>query len=210
MDIQNGKLYQNRTWKYLYSSLRAYESKLMIDLSSFFRLAIGIQDKNSKIEGENLFILISTNTYLVSDRDLEIYRSRFGTFLDWLQYQPYYTADYPYEKDKSHMVVIKIPDIHALAYEAFIRGIYSKMYTLKEVESYFQYCNLMDKEAETKRNEVIKNCRDILTKDKKYIPIFVDIVKKKYVCDAYVEDFQEAELDFPPELSEEIFNYEIE
>ena len=207
MEIKTGTLYQNRTWKYLYSSLKAYGPKLTSDLITFFRLAIGIGDVNHKTDESCLYILIDMNTYLLSDRNLDIYKDRFSAFLDWLKYQSYYEADYPYERDKSHMVVIKVPEKHIIAHEAFKRGLYSHMYSSTEISTYFPYSVIGDMDSQKAKNDIIENCRQVLTKDVKYIPTFVALVNSRYKTTATIEDFLDAELDFPYNKQEEIFNY---
>ena len=56
MQIQSGKLYENRTWKYLYPCLKCYGPELMDFLSSFFKLGVGIGDFNIPTEGNSIFI----------------------------------------------------------------------------------------------------------------------------------------------------------
>lgn len=209
MEIQNGKLYKNRTWKYLYPSLKEYDVELMNYLASFFKLGVGIDDLNFKSsEAHCLFILIDTKVILVNAREAQEYQNEFAKFLDWLSHRFYYVADYPFDTNGKHMVVIRLPLKHRITLEAFKKGLYSKMYTPKEVVAYFKYCVLSNKAVELERNKEISNTRDILMKDKNYIPTFVNIVNKKYKTDATNDDFEGAELDFPPDFEEEIFNYE--
>ena len=209
MDIQNGKLYQNRTWKYLVPCLKDYEADLIANLTSFFKLGVGIADFNFHTEEENcIYILIGTKTLVSSDRTLQEYQERFSRFLDWLTHKYYFVADYPYDTNGKHMIVIRIPLKHKEVLDKFLAGKYSEMYRNTDINTYFKLCVSSNKKVEEERNKIITETRNILTKDKKYIPIFVETIKKRYACDAYVEDFVDAELDFPPELSEEIFNYE--
>jgi len=209
MEVSNGKLYANRTWKYLVPCLKDYEADLVLNLASFFKLGVGIADFNFKTEEENcIYILIDTKTLVSSDRTLQEYQERFARFLDWLTHKYYFVAEYPYDTSGKHMVVLRIPLKHRDILGKFIEGKYSELYTSTDMNAYFKFCVIANKKTEEEKNKSITHTRNILTKDKKYISIFVDIVKEKYVCDAYVEDFQECELDFPPKLEEEIFNYE--
>ena len=50
MQIQSGKLYENRTWKYLYPCLKVYGSTLKTYLNIFFKLAVGLGDHNIDID----------------------------------------------------------------------------------------------------------------------------------------------------------------
>ena len=47
MNIQSGKLYENRTWKYLYPCLNEHGDVLKKYLDSFFKLGVGVADFNN-------------------------------------------------------------------------------------------------------------------------------------------------------------------
>ena len=209
MQIQSGKLYENRTWKYLFPCLKYYGNDLINYLTSFIKLGVGIGDDNVKTEGNCIFILIETNVPLASELDRNSYKRSFSKFLDWLRYQPYYMTDYVYEgldSGEKHMVVIKVPPIHDTTYVNFIQGNYSEMYKKEELNKYF---NIMNNDANnlhvTARNERVHNSRLVLTKDSKYAPTFVNQINKEYGSNATLEDFKDAELDYPIKLTEEIF-----
>jgi hypothetical protein len=208
MQIQRGKLYENKTWRYLYPCLKFYGEELMKNLGSFFKLAVGVRDFNRKDEPNCLYILIDTNIPLASDSQIRDYKERFSKFLDWLSYQEYYVSDYIYEKDM-HMLVLRIPKEYSSTYINFTKGQYSKMYSLKDIRDYFKYLQIPNKELELKQNGKLKIIKDVLNKEKSYIKTFVDIVNKEFKTTASVNDFIEAELDFPPKKEEEIFNYEV-
>jgi hypothetical protein len=209
MEIQSGKLYENRTWKYLYPCLRSYTPKLTEFLATFFKLAVGIGDSNVlEVKNKCLFILIDTNIYLLGDRELSVYQERFSTFLDFIRYEPYYIKDYVYEGDgKKHMLVLKIPFIHLEAYDKFLLGKYSEMYSLKEINTLYKFCNVSDKIVEKKKNDYISECRAVLTKNPNHVEAFVKKVNIRFKTQATVEDFKDAEIDYPPNFKEEIFNY---
>jgi hypothetical protein len=213
MQIQSGKLYENRTWKYLYPCLKAYGPELNSYLASFFKVGVGIGDFNIDTPSDCncIFILIDTNIPLGSERDISLYKLKFAKFLDWLKYQYFYVKDYMYEDTSGkHMIVLKIPLKHEIAYVKFIQGEYFNMYLQKDLNEYFKYVTLDNKEIEKKRNEKIKNARNVLTKSKEYVPTFVEIVKEEFRTPKLsVQDLEHIELDFPPKLEEEIFNYEL-
>lgn len=209
MQIQKGKLYENRTWKYLYPSLKHYGAELTLYLATFFKVAVGINDCNLNIQGNNMFILIDTNIVL-STLEAQAYKIRFTKFLEWLQNQSFYITDYVYNNidENLHMIVLKIPEHHNNSYYDFIRGSYSSMYDRKELAQYFNIVdNVNNQEAITIRNLKVKNTRNILLKDKDLLTEFVDKVNKDYGTNASTEDFKDAELDYPVVLEEEVFNY---
>ena len=211
MQIQSGKLYENRTWRYLYPCLKNYGMHLINYLSSFIKLGIGIGDNNVKTERNSIFILIQTDPIGASDTDRQNYKRNFSKFLDWLRYQPFYVKDYVYEDLDSavkHMVVLKIPPKHNIAYDKFVKGKYSEMYSKEEINAYFNIMNNDDNNPViSKRNERVSLSRKILTRDSKHLPVFVETVNKDFGTDIVVEDFKDAELDYPIKLQEEIFSY---
>lgn len=211
MQIQSGKLYENRTWKYLYPCLKHYGPELMNYLTSFFKLGVGVADSNVSVEGNCIFILIDTNLVLSNSIETAKYKANFSKFLDWLKYQYFYVKDYVYEDlgtGEKHMIVLKLPHKYDLTYMSFIKGKYSQMYTQKEINDYFGYISIpSNKESEKKVNEKLSITRKILQKDLSYLKNFVEIVNKNFETNVTEKDFKDAELDYPPKLSEEMFNY---
>lgn len=213
MQIQSGKLYENRTWNYLYPCLKYYGNDLMDKLSSFFKLAVGVGDVNRTEEGNCIYILVDTDLPLMSETQREDYKRKFAKFLDWLSYKDYYVTDYVFEdidKSDKHMVVLRLPKIYDITYVNFVKGNYSVMYSPKVINDYFKYINIQNKEVEVKRNQKLKEIRQVLTKDKNYVSTFVAKVNKDFATDVSTKHFMDAELDYPPKKEEEIFNYEVQ
>lgn len=211
MQIQNGKLYENRTWKYIYPSLKYYGEELTTYLSSFFKLAVGVGDKNyeSEVADNCIYILFDTNVALEKDnKAIHLYKQRFSRFLDWLKEKHYYVQDYPYEAGKKHMIVLKLPHAHHGSFVSFINGKYSEMYSKVDINKYFEFLKSKSVKLQEAQHTRVRRLRQILTKDVSYVKEFVGIVNKRFNTEVGTEHFSEAELDFKPELQEEIFNYE--
>lgn len=207
MQIQSRKLYENRTWRYLYPSLKCYGKELMDYLVSFFKLGVGVGDSNKDIDSTSIFILFETSLPLTTP-ELEKYQNNFSKFLDWIKYQPYYVTDYVFDMHNKHMVVIKLPYKHSSAYMHFIKGKYSLMYNETEIKQYFSEVSLTNKILESKINKNLDKTIKILTRDRRYVQNFVDIVNKDFDANITVEQYLgNAELDYPPKKEEEIFNY---
>lgn len=199
MNISSGKLYVNRTWRYLYPCLSAYGPEFMVRINNLFKLAVGIDDLN--LYGHNkdncIFILLDSEIPLATKADYEIYKRNFSKFLTWISYQPYYVTDYVFDdvfSGKKHMVVIKIPPQFHTSYTHFLNGSYSQMYNSQQIR------------------EIFKNDRynvlPVLKKDRAYLKEkFVSIVNDKFDSDATEGDLVGSELDFKPEYKEEIFNF---
>lgn len=203
MKIQKGKLYINRTWIYLYPILKHYDKRLMDFLNTFFKSVVGIADMNKAIKEPCLYILIEIDEM----KSLQ-YKEHFINFLEWLSFQPFYETDYVYDKSH-HMVVIKVPERFEASYLHFTKGRYSKMYLPKDISTLFGYIFLEDKELEVKKNLERDKVRKVLKKDGSYLPTFIQQIEKDFsVSDLKIENFKDAELDYPPIYKEEIFNYE--
>lgn len=136
MEIEIGKLYANKTMKYLVPGLNYYGPTLKTKLNLVFKLAFGIHDSlldGSHLEGQkNIFILVDKLTR----PDL------FQNFMDWVKHQEYYVTDYANDSimeahSRKHMIVLAFPPTMGDTYDKFLKGKYSKMYTKKEINDYF-------------------------------------------------------------------------
>lgn len=210
MQIQSGKLYENKTWNYLYPCLKSYGSTLMKHLNSFYKLGVGIKDHNIDIEeGNCIYILLNTN---LSSPQISLinYRENFSKFLDWIRFQPYYVIDYVYDgldKGEKHMLVLKIPDSYNKAYSRFLKGKYSEMYTSKEINELFPLSKLDNKDLENKINSRLQKVRNVLFRNSNYLETFRKQVNEEFGVNCSLNDLKDHELDFPPDLKEESFNY---
>lgn len=208
MQIQNGKLYDNRTWRYLFPCLKSYGEEFTNYLKTFFKLGVGLGDVNfeEKTDGKSIFILFETDFAFPLHKDTIKYKEDFARFLLWLRNQPFYIEDYIYDKNQ-HMIVVKIPEEYFDTVKYFKKGKYSKMYTDKEIQKYFKYVTLSNKQAEVEVNNRFKKTRGILKKEKEYLEDFVKEVNNKFGTEVTSLEMKDAELDFPPNPEEEVFNY---
>lgn len=193
MDIQLGKVYVNKTYKYLIPCLKLYGDTFVTKLNSVFNLAFGIHDTvldATEYEGQKLIYILSDKLYQAA---------KFQNFLNYVKHQPYYVMDYAFddqERGRQHMLVIKFPESHFDVYDKFIDGKYSKMYTKDEVNKFFR------KEGES---------RDVVTRSKKMIPVFIERIKASFGETTKITEQEISregmEYDFPPEQQKEFFNY---
>ncbi len=195
MDIEIGKYYVNKTWRFLLPCLRGHGDIFVAKFNPIFKLAVGIHDTlttDSKISD-------TRNIYILCDKFTN--EKHFYEFLDWLKCQEYYVADYCPEseilKSRKHVLVITVPDIFNDAYDHFLNGNYSMMYLEAEL-------NLLFSKPDKKKEY------DILSRNSKLIEEFVKEVNKEFDSHATVEDFKNAELELPLKKIEEIFNYKEE
>jgi len=194
MDIQIGKLYINRTVKYLVPGLGFYGPTLKTKLNLVFKLAFGIHDtllEGTHLEGQkNIFILV----------DKLVRPELFQNFMDWVKHQEYFVTDYAYDAimeahSRKHMIVLAYPPVMGDAYEKFLLGKYSKMYTKKEITSYF---------AEESKLE----SRQVLMKIVHARQRFISLIKSTFGTQLEEQDFLLGswEYDLPPNQEEEFFN----
>lgn len=212
MHIRSGKLYENRTWKYLYPCLRSYGSTLKGYLNSVYKLAVGIGDSNVEMESNCIYILFDTNVH-GTGVTVEQYRENISNFLEWVRFQSFYIRDYVFEginSSEKHMLVLRIPKEFHRSYARFMSGKYSEMYTPDQIEEYFQFVSLPDKKIESDKNEKLQVTRAILKKSKAYLPTFVSKVNEDFGTTCEEEDLVTSEFDYPLIQEEEIFNLKKE
>jgi hypothetical protein len=198
MKIEVGKLYCNKTQRYLVPALNFYGSTLKTKFNLVFKLGFGIHDSlmdGSHLEGQkNIYIMI----------DKLVRPEMFNNFMDWIKHQEYYVTDYDCESPdetyrRKHMLVIAFPPSMEDSYMKFLEGKYSKMYTKNEVRDLFS-------------EEHKKPAREILLRHPNAKHQLKAMVRETFgtwledrdlVCDSW-------EYDLPPTKSEEFFNYKRE
>jgi|VirMetMinimDraft_7_1064189.scaffolds.fasta_scaffold00418_25 hypothetical protein len=190
MDIKIGKMLENKTWKFLSPCLSFYGSTFTDKINTVFKLAAGIGDDNHFNPTPSIYLLC----------DAKYQPRNFIKFLEWIKYEKYYLADYPFTPDlkdaRRHMVVIAIPKAYLKTYEYFLEGKYSKMYTEEEIKTLFL-------QTDTK-------AANILLKKSKALEEFVKNQNKVYGTKVKANELvtMPEEYEFPLNHKEEIFNYE--
>jgi len=195
MKIEIGRLYINKTVKYLLPGLGYYGPTLKTKLNLVHKLAFGIHD--NLIEGthfagqRNIFILL----------DRLVRPDLYENFMSWIKHQNYYVTDYSYDNlhepySRRHMVVIAYPEKLGDVYDKFLLGKYSKMYSKEEIELYFQEEGKAWAKNVLQRTAYAKNS-------------FIFAVKERFDTLLEQQDFLTDywEYDFPPNAEEEFFNY---
>lgn len=193
MEIKIGGLYQNRTLRYLFPSIRLYGSTFIGKFNMVHKLAYGIHD--ALLDGtpyedqKKLCMLIDK---LVRPNDYE-------GFIKWIRNQEYYIVDYPYddtETGRMQMLMIEFPEKESDIYDKFLESKYSKMYVRTELNTFFKEDSY---------------AKDVITKSKKIAQDFVNKVNTKYGSNVSTQDLKAhgSEFDFPWEKEEEIFNYKV-
>ena len=193
MQIEIGRYYINKTWKYLRPCLKDYGEMFVVKYSRVYKLAVGIHDTlldGHPIERERaIFILL----------DRKWNQRAFDNFIRWIRHQEYHLLDYPFDdmlKGRQHMVVLRIPDTYDHAYDQFIKGRYSKMYVKEEIARFYD-------DRYTNEREI----KDILLRRPNAKKAFMEKIRNTFGTIVTDTDMLEIEYDFPPEKRKEIFNY---
>jgi hypothetical protein len=191
MKIEIGCLYKNRTLKYLVPALNYYGETFKTKFNLVFKLAFGLHDSlldGSYLEGQkNIFILLDRK----SRPDL------YENFMNWMKSQEYYVTDYSYddiEKGRIQTLVIAFPNELSDAYDKFVKGKYSKMFTRTEVERMF------------KEDKV--EARDIFYRRLPGRDNLIKVVREEFGTKLEYTDIKKGfEYDIPPRKEEEFFNH---
>lgn len=194
MQIKYGKRYINKTSKYLLPCLlEGYSKVFSVKIKQMFILGCGLNDK-SIINNPNFDFTDKRPIFILIDR-LSSNKRRSEDFIYWVRYQSYFIKDYPMDLiGRAHMIILDFPEKYSNAYDNFLKGKYSEMFSKEEIENLFQ-----------KDTEEYK----VLTKDKSLIPVFTEKLIKTFELNSLrEEDLAEVELEFPYTVNEEdeIFN----
>lgn len=192
MQIEIGKLYINKTYKYLVPVLKVYGENFILKVNSIFNLAFGIHD--TLLDGTPYET--QRAVYMLCDKLFQ--PQRFDSFLKFVKNQEYYITDYAAddaETGRQHMVVLAFPEKYGDAYDKFLEGKYSKMFCKDEIHYFFP-----DKDSEAR--EVVERTSNMGT-------IFINKVKNSFGTELTTSDLKVngIEYDFPPEKQKEIFNF---
>ena len=188
MQLEIGRLYINKTYKYLYPIIKSFGETFLVKHSSLWKLATGIYDDsfNGKYEDDRLLFVLY---------DKKHKPKLFENVLQYFKYQDYYHSDYAYDDithGRMHMVVFKIPEKYNDTYDYFRKSQYSFMYSEKETNELFK--------ATEKGVDVMYRTEEAYTR-------MIAITKNSFNVDVTKNDLIGFELDFPLENVKEIFNY---
>lgn len=203
MEIGIGKQYINKTWRFLAPTLKEYGSSFIKKFNGMHKLAMGIYDDTfedtSVFDGRNLFILLDSYYQHKYTQDT----------LVGLRTQDFYVKDYPFTSNikhsREHMLVLKVPDRYYHAYDMFLEGKYSKMYSFEECNAF--YADLLQQEYINSDDHRKLLDYDILIKRSSQ----VDIIFKNKIYDEFnqeidVYDLKNMEWELPLVNKEEVFN----
>lgn len=189
LKVNCNTFYPNKTNRFVAPALADWGDEFLTILNTItpFIRGIGINDqKYYNFIGKYLFICVKPFSNLQDV--LEIFR----------QHRAY---EHDYYRDKSHILVTKLPSEHKDVLLRFVLGKYSKMYDSDSIDRLFPKTFIKG------RTEIINNTYRILKKDITYAPIFQEKLKELYGATIYPSVDEILEYEVPPNLEDEIFDY---
>jgi len=198
MLLEYGKTFKNKTWNFIVPIIKEYDDLFLTKLSQQQVLAYAIHDyfiNDNNIPTDNyLYILCNTKT-----------KSKFIDFLKYVKTKPYYITDYTFDinlhNPTTHIIVIKLPEHYTDLLTNFIQGNYTKLYTKEQIDFLFNNATKQDLQ------------RKILTKHSTIYNNFIQKINIEFNTNLTLSDFISEggdlkEVELPPNLSEEVFNYQ--
>jgi len=203
MKIKYGKIYVNKTWRFLAPSLKYYGEEFIKKLNFVMKLSFGIHDTlldGSKIsEGNNIYILV----------DRHAKPKEYVNFLNYVQDKTYYVDSYSYDEvvdPRKMMIILKIPEELSESYYYFLKGQYSKMYNKELLDKL--YNNVITGKSNNQQAYLdyeILSKTGTNSKNK-----FYDLIIEEGFGNSdrlKPEDLNDLEWELPLKKKEEIFNY---
>jgi len=189
------EIIRNRTLSYLAPAIKFYDSTTAKCFADISVKGVGIGDALLDIEvpPRSLFYLVQVPT------DPTKY-ARAHTYFKTLDN---YVTEYSYGEltGNLRMLVITLPSIvRENIIELFIQGKYSELYTPKQIEY------IIPKTSVVNKIENYNPIYSILKKSESYEKIFMQKLEKDFGVLPIPYDGRE--LDYPPNLKMEIFNYQ--
>lgn len=155
MDYNKRTVFKNKTFKFLIPVLRTYGEQFKFYLNNLDRRAFGVNHKAVKLPEKRCIFILFNKDYK---------EELFYEFLEFVREKSYYVTDYIFGNavnSNFHMVVIKFPDKYADAYDKFIKGNLSQMYSEEDIENYFNKDEIAKKIMKKEDNAVFFLIKEI-------------------------------------------------
>lgn len=197
MEIEIGKQFINNTWRFLAPCLQGHGSEFQERFNRLFKIATCLHD--TLVDGSTMSE--GRTIYVMFDKKFNPYY--FQSFMEYVRKQSYYKGEYCPESEvldaRKQVVILEVPEIHYNTYDNFLKGNYSKMYTLEQVDMYFS------SSYKTIEHSILSR------KGEKGFEYFKTKLKTTFYskdCSVFKpEDYYNLEWELPLIKSEEIFNY---
>lgn len=199
MKLDKNCFTRNRTYKYLLPTLKFYGTGVTNILNNFSKLAVGLGDKafvNMHIYPDNPTISLLINPD-VNYSKRGVTEEEYLIRLDQLTKTGALHSSYSFILDETTcvMLVLNVPDIAVNAYNKFLEGKYSEMYTEKQIKFLFE-------------GDAYKEQRLVFSKDKTQHEKLLQNIEKYFNTTMTIEDFPDLsslEVDIQYQYEEEYF-----
>lgn len=203
MTIKYGRLYVNKTWRFLAPSLKYYGEEFIQKFNVVMKLAVGIHDTlldGSQVSDDN-------NIYVLVDRLAK--PKEFLNFINFISEQEYYIDSYSYDEvvnPRKMMIILKIPEELSGSYYHFLKGHYSKMYNRQQLREL--YNNVISGRSSNQQSyldyEILSKTGENSKK------LLIDTIKEEFGKETRISetDIDNLEWELPLKKKEEIFNYQ--
>lgn len=203
MTIKYGRLYVNKTWRFLAPSLKYYGEEFIQKFNVVMKLAVGIHDTlldGSQVSDDN-------NIYVLVDRLAK--PKEFLNFINFISEQEYYIDSYSYDEvvnPRKMMIILKIPEELSGSYYHFLKGHYSKMYNRQQLREL--YNNVISGKSSNQQSyldyEILSKTGENSKK------LLIDTIKEEFGKETRISetDIDNLEWELPLKKKEEIFNYQ--
>ena len=185
MKIKIGRVFKNRSLKYLLPLTKKYHDDMLVTmLNSVGILAVGIGDMiydSCCFKNQHIFILI----------DNKANPTIFNELIEYIMDKDYYENDYSYDNlltGRMQMIIFKLPKD---TIDKFLQGKYSKLYYYEDARDFI----------------IDDSTFNVLIKSKKQKPTFIKELEIEFGTTLTLEEIGDRELDIPPKKEEELFNY---
>ena len=180
------KVFYNRTLRYLGPILNTYPKLFKESLNKTkFNMAIcdALYYKATKKSFQKyLFIQFRYNQELINIcRGLKLY-----------------VDDYPLDLNNNYVVVLDIPPEYESAYDFFLKGQYSKMYSESELEKL---------KVRQILNGQLNNTYLVLTHNDLAYDEYCKVILELYKTNSIPDKESVLEFDIPPQINKEVFNH---
>lgn len=198
---KTGTIYSNKTLAYLLPCLFSYRPMITNELFSknLSLLACGISDNKHQHYDNCIYMVYDVNGGIKKGGYLNKFKGRedFQESLKFIRDTECYVDDYHFDNIISghkHCIVIKIPKEFRNIIPLFKEGKYSEMFNIKQL----------------KYIDSLSYVFGVITRTNKQKEKFREMIFESFNVSLTDEDMENREYDYPPNMKNEIFNYDYE
>lgn len=204
------ELYRNKTHTYILPIIKDYGSEFVnMFAENLNPIAYTIGDMSHDVnylDNNYLYVTCTMNSSVeYTKRIFNPERfNNFKKFLEWVKNYSCYVTEYMQGDvwDNRYTFVFNMPEGYENVKRTFMNGDYSSLYTQEQLN------RIIPKKFKRGDVEYLSSVYRVVTKDPSYLPLFNQKLKEDFDgLDIDIDD--ERELDYKPQLHQEVLNYNI-